>query len=175
MTRPGPMVVSRAIPTVLRLHTLFTEALATSPFAGEVDAYLGPMMSGDPDDSVHVGYDGDPMGDMEMVVHQQQWVGIGAGPARRDEEFDVRCCILNMSGSTDAVGFAAAIARLYSIARVLFAPIHRDPSLGLGPGTEENAPRFTADVRGFSSYVPTDDQRGVMPRVQFSVHVVTRV
>lgn len=175
MTRPGPMVVSRAIPTVLRLHALFGEALAASEFAGEVDAYLGPMMSADPDDAVMVGFDGDPMGDMEMVVHQQSWAGIGVGPARRDEEFDVRCCILNMSGSTDPVGFAGAIGRLYRIARVLFEPIHRDPSLGLGPGSEENAPRFTADVRGFSSYVPTDDQRGVMPRVQFSVHVVTRV
>lgn len=167
------MTTNYAPATMTRLRDLWTTALAGSEFAGTVDVYLGPLVSGDPDDAVFVGYDGDPFGDMQAVTHAQGWAGIGA--RRRNEEFDVHCCVLNQSGSTDGPGFVAAFERLYGIASVLFDAVHSDPSLGLGPGKPTGAPRFTADVRGFSAHVPTDDTRGVMPRVQFSVHVVTRI
>lgn len=159
--------MSRARVTMPRLRDLWTDAVAASVFARTVDVYLGPIVSGDPDDAVFVGYDGNPFGDMEMVVHSQDWGTIGA--KNRDENFDIRCCVLNRSGLIDPKSLAAAIDRLYGMFAVLADAVHRDPSLGLG------ITPFTASIRGLSSFVPLDETDAVQPRVSFNVHVRTRL
>lgn len=167
--------MSRAYPGMIRLLELWKAALAARPeYAQTVDVYLGPMYSGDPDDAVFVGYDGDPTGDFEMVAHSQNWAALGQ--RAQNDTFDVRCCILTLTGATDGEAMAAAMARLYDIWRCITAVVKADPGMGMvGPGSTEGAPVWVAEVRSFSSYVPTDDERGVMPRIQFDIHVETRV
>lgn len=165
--------MSRAYPAMLRLIDLWRPALAGSADYSDVDVYLGPLVSGDPDDAVFVGYDGDPMGEMEMVTHTQNWAGLGQ--KRQGEEFDVHCCILALTAVTDGDALSAAIARLYGVWRTITAVVKADPSMGMGPGTTENAPHWVTSVRNFQSYAPTDAQRGVEPRITFDVHVETRV
>lgn len=164
--------MSRAPATLVALQGIYKTALAASPYP-EVDVYLGPLYSGDPDDAVFVGYDGNPEGEMEMVHHTQSWHALGQ--RAQDEEFDVHCCVLTAVGVADGAGLQAAVLRMYGIATTLMQAVKADPSLGLGPGSVENAPRYVAEVQDFTSYVPVDEQRGVQPRVSFSVHVKTRV
>jgi len=166
--------MSRAYPAMLRLIELWRTALDANPdYVDSVDVYLGPIYSGDPDDAVFVGYDGDPAGDFEMVQHTQNWAALGQ--RAQNDMFDVRCCILTLTGATDGEAMAAAMARLYDIWLTITATIKADPSMGMVTGTVGGAPVWVADVRSFSSYVPTDDERGVMPRIQFDIHVETRV
>jgi hypothetical protein len=165
--------MSRAYPAMLRLLDLWTTALAASPYADTVDVYLGPLYSGDPDDAVFIGYDGDPTGEFEMVSHVQNWAALGQ--RAQNDHFDVHCCILAMAGVSDGKAMSDAMGRLYGIWKTLTVAIKTDPSLGMGPGTAENAPVWVTDVRQFTSYVPTDPDRGVMPRIGFDVHVETRV
>lgn len=159
--------MSRAGMVLPRLRDVFRAGLVT-PYP-DVDVYLGPIVSGDPDDAVFVGYDGDPSGDMETVVHTQNWGALGN--KARDEEFDVRCAILNRTGQTDADGVAAAIARMYGMFDAIANSVHADPSIGLGPPT---SPIMTCSIRGLGSFMTLTDD-GVAPRVTFSVHVRTRV
>lgn len=165
--------MSRAFPAMIRLVELWKAAIGDTDYTGTVDVYFGPLVSGDPDDAVFVGYDGDPTGDFEAAAHTQNWAALGQ--RRQDDFFDIRCCILTMNGITDGDGMIAAMGRLYGIWSCLSGAIKADPSMGMGPGTIENAPVWVADVRSFSSYVPTDEERGVMPRITFDVHVETRV
>lgn len=167
-------MTTRAPATMRALDSLFRAAIAASPYGdGSVDVYLGPLVSGDPDDAVFIGFDGDPEGAFAMTLHDQTWRTLG--PRNRDENFDVFCCVLTMSGRTDGPGVLDAVDRLYGVFDVCASAVHADPSLGLGPGSEHNAPLFKASVRGFSTFIPTDPERGAIPRVQFSVHVETRI
>lgn len=160
--------------TMRALDALWRAAIAGSAYGdGSVDVYLGPLINGDPDDAVFVGYDGDPEGAFAMTQHTQEWRTLGQ--RRRDEQFDVFCCVLTMSGRTDGPGVLDAVERLYGIYSVCADAVHADPSLGLGPGSAHNAPVFKASVRGFQTYIPTEPDRGAIPRVQFSVHVETRI
>lgn len=160
--------MSRAGLVIPRLRTLWTEALAVSH--PEVDVYLGPLVSGDSDDAVFVGYDGDPFGDMEVAVHTQQWAG--AATHKRNDVFDVRCCVLNTAGAFDGDQVAAALERLYSVFMVCATTVHTDPSLGLG------ITPFVASITGFGSFLPlAENEAGgtlVEPRISYSVHVETR-
>jgi hypothetical protein len=124
-------------------------------------------VSGDPDDAVFIGYDGNPFGDMEMVVHSQDWGTIGA--RNRDEEFDVRCCVLNRTGLADPKALEDALGRIYGMFGIIADATHADPSLGLG------ITPFTASIRGLASYVPLDETDAVQPRVSFNIHVRTRL
>src|SRR5687768_4215310 len=99
--------MSRAPAALFTVHELFTQALTGM----DVDAYIGPYASGDPDDAVFVGYDGDPDGDMEAIVHTQGWAG-ALGAKARNEEFSIRCCILNLSGAGDAGAITRALNRI---------------------------------------------------------------
>jgi hypothetical protein len=159
--------VSRAGIVLPRLRDVFAASLA-DPYP-DVDVYLGPIVSGDPDDAVFVGYDGNPFGEMETVIHTQQWGALGN--KARDEEFDVRCAILNRSGQTDADGVAAALARLYGMFSAVADGVHSDPSIQLGPPV---TPVMSCSIRGLGSFVPLTEV-GVEPRVGFNVHVRTRL
>jgi hypothetical protein len=137
---------------------------------GAVDVYLGPLVSGDPDDAVFIGYDGDPLGDFECVRHTQVWGALGQ--KARDEEFDVLCCIMNRAGQTDADGVAECFDRLYRIFTLIANSIHAVPSLGLGPPM---TPYMTADIRNFGAYMPLMESGDVQPRLSYNVHVRTRM
>jgi hypothetical protein len=168
------MSTPHAVATMRALDTIWRDALAASVYGDHsVDVYLGPLVSGDPDDAVFIGYDGDPEGAFSMTQHTQNWRTLGT--RARDEEFDIFCCILTMTGRTDGPGVLDAIERLYGIYATCADAVHRDPSLGIGPGSAHNAPYFKASVRAFSTFIPTEPERGAIPRVQFSVHVETRV
>lgn len=166
------MSAIHATATMRQLDTRWRDALAPA-YGRTVDVYTGPLVNGDPDDAVFIGYDGDPEGAFAMTQHTQNWRTLGT--RARDEEFDIFCCVLTMNGSTDGQGLVDAIDRLYGIYTVCADTVHNDPGLGLGPGSDHNAPYFQASVRGYSTFIPTDPERGAIPRVQFSVHVNTRI
>lgn len=159
--------MSRAPASLIAVHQLFHEAL-TDEYGDEVDAYLGPYPSGDPDDAVFVGYDGNPEGDLEAVVHRQSWAG-AVGQGRRDEQFDIRCCVLNLAGANSVDAIGQAIMRVYGIFGVLARALHTDPHLGLGVHP------YRAEITGPSSYLPPGSQAGIEARVTFDVHVETRI
>lgn len=159
--------MSRAGIVLPRLRDVCAAALTS--LSPPVEVFLGPIVSGDPDDAFFVGYDGDPFGEMEAVVHTQNWGALGN--RSRDEEFDVRCCILNRSGQDDADGIAAAITRMYAMFDAIATAIHSNPSIGLGPPTTAV---MLCSIRGLASFM-TLTPNGVEPRVSFNVHVQTRV
>lgn len=157
--------MSYAYPAMVRLRDLWTAAVV--PFQSTVDVYLGPLVSGDPDDAVFVGYDGDPVGEFQMVTHVQDWAGLGQ--RKQSDVFDIHCCILTMRGVTDGAGFADGIERLYAIWLALTGPLKEDPSMGMGVSP------WVTSIRSFGAYAPTDADRGVEPRIGFDVHIETRV
>lgn len=162
--------MTQAAVVLPRLRTLFADAIADE--FPRTNVFLGPIASQDPDDAVFVGYDGDPFGDMEMVVHTQNWGALGNNA--RDEEFDVRCCILNRAGAEDEKAVNAAVERMYRMYMLIADRLHDDPSIGLGPSTPNNAPIMQCSIRGIGTYMSLTET-GVEPRVSFSVHVRTRL
>jgi len=114
--------MSTHAPATMRALDSRWRAALTPVYGPTVDVFLGPLVTGDPDDAVFIGYDGDPEGAFAMTQHTQNWRTLGT--RARDEEFDVYCCILTMSGSTDGPGVLDAIDRLYGIYDVCANTVH---------------------------------------------------
>lgn len=69
----------------------------------------GPEVTGAvPAVAVIVGYDGDADGDMRAVENwTQDWIGLGA--QRKEEAFDVVCCVVAFSGDTSIAAKRLAV------------------------------------------------------------------
>ena len=76
---------------------------------GAAIVFDGPEIVGDvPPVAVIVGYDGNPEGDMRAVENwTQDWIGLGA--QRKDEAFDIVCCVVAFSGDTTVADKRAAV------------------------------------------------------------------
>lgn len=157
--------------TLAALYELATEAVAEYNARPDADPdypvrpWYGPVVTGDPADSVFIGYDGDPDGDMEAVASDEDWAGIGA--KRRDERFTVRCAIVVLVGTAVPLD---AIERVYAILAIIAHRLRVDPSLGLGP---PRSPVYYAEI---ASVAVHNDQtsRGIQTRMVFGVRVRTR-
>lgn len=157
--------------TLAALYELATTAAAEYNARPDADpdypvrAWYGPVVTGDPADSVFVGYDGDPEGDMQAVSSDEDWAGIGA--KRRDERFTVQCAIVVLVGTAVPL---EAIERAYAILAIIAHRLRVDPSLGLGP---PRSPVYYAEV---GSVAVHNDQtsRGIQTRMVFGVRVRTR-
>jgi hypothetical protein len=157
--------------TTSRLHDAILAVVAALNAAPSVTSlatvYDGPVVIGDrPTSAVFVGYDGQPEGDYAATDGwSQTWAGLGA--LRRDEEFDIQCCVVSWSGDAEDVPGrrAAAVAVLDAVGAVLRAAA----TIGLG------LPQPTwAEFAGgelFQEQGPT----GLQARIPFTIHVRTRV
>ncbi|HEY9353006.1 MAG TPA: hypothetical protein VIP28_07145 [Nocardioides sp.] len=87
----------------------------------------GPEVSSeDSADWVLVGYDGDPNGEMQAAVTEEQWAGLGAS---REEMVQLPITLLARRGDTDV---RAARARVYELSTVVKEVLRADPTVGLG-------------------------------------------
>lgn len=86
----------------------------------------GPEVTADDaDDWVLVGFDGDPAGDFQAAVVEEQWAGLGAS---REEMIHLPVTLLARRGDTDV---KAARARVYEIGGVIKGVLRTDPTVGL--------------------------------------------
>lgn len=156
------MADSRVPATVLALYNVVKAAPALTSASPPVNVWDGPVVTGDPTDSVFIGYDGDPEGEFASVVGDEEWAGLGA--KARDEQFEVVCSIVTLAGDGD---IAAARARIYALFAGVTGVLRVDPSLG-------QAPPFVAAVKSPQLFIDPTPQ-GLQPRLVFHVAVKTRI
>ncbi|MCP3820066.1 hypothetical protein NLX86_18795 [Streptomyces sp. A3M-1-3] len=90
----------------------------------------GPEVTAqDADDWVLVGYDGDPGGEFQAAVTEEEWAGLGAS---REETVQLPVTLLARRGDTDV---KAARARVYELGAAVKAVLRADPAVGL-PGVQ---------------------------------------
>ncbi len=148
------MASTRVPATIDALVALGTAAGATT--------WDGPVVTGDYNTALFIGYDGDPDGDFLAAEADQEWAGLGA--KARDEEFDIICA------AVATIGDSVKIARdaVFAMVALLESALRTDPALGQTP------PPFTAGFKPGNLFVePT--AAGFQARLVFMVHVKTRV
>lgn len=153
-----------------RVHAAITAIVAALNAASAVAAlatvYDGPYLTGDvPPVAVHVGYDGDPAGDMAATSNwQQTWAGLGA--LRKDEAFDVLCCLIASGGDTDvSTRRAAAVAALNAVEDALRTAVN----IGLG------LPQPTQAAFAAGELFQEQGPNGLQARIPFAISVRTRI
>ncbi|MFF4746791.1 hypothetical protein [Streptomyces sp. NPDC001268] len=86
----------------------------------------GPEITdADRDDWVLVGYDGDPNGEFQAAVTEEEWAGLGGS---REELIQLPVTVLARRGDTNV---KAARARAYEVGAVIKAMLRADPSMGM--------------------------------------------
>lgn len=149
------MAPSRVPPTIDALVALFTDA--------GLKTWDGPLVTGDYEPAVHVGYDGDPEGDFKAVEADQEWIGLGA--KRREEEFDVICCATALVGDSEV---KLARDAVFAMTATVESALRADPSLGQVPTP------YVAEYRPGDLFIE-DTPAGYQARARFNVHVKTRI
>ena len=153
-----------------RVHTAINAIVAALNAAPAVTSaatvYDGPFITGDsPPVAVHVGYDGDPGGDMRATEGwTQEWAGLGA--LRKDERFDVLCCVVAWTGDDDVAGMrAAAVGMASAVEDTLRSVLN----IGLGLPQPTIAEYSQADL--FQEQGPG----GMQARIPFTISIRTRI
>jgi len=139
------------------------DALVTSWDATGATVWDGPIVTGEDQDCIHVGYDGDPDGDYQTADFDSEWAGLGA--KARDEEFDIPCAVVALVG--DDGGTKLARDNAYALLKKAADALRADPSLGLSPP-------FTAGLQGGPVFTEPGP-KGYQVRIVFRVHVKTRI
>lgn len=138
------------------------DALVAALTGAGVTTWDGAVVSGDFENAVYVGYDGDPDGDFKTVVMDQEWAGLGA--RARTETFDIICCAYVLSGAADTKSVRDTVYGLLATAETT---LRANPSLG-------QASTFVAAIKPQELFTwPTTG--GVQGRLVFHVHVQTRI
>lgn len=132
----------------------------------DVGVFDGPYVTGDPGDAIHVGYDGDPDGELEAVVVQSNWAG-SLGAKKRDEQITIICSVVVTQGESDPDAAQVASDRAYALLAEVEAEILADPSLGLG------APSV-AGVSSHTLHLEPTEPAGIQARLMFLVSVNAR-
>jgi len=103
-------MITSQVPAVL---TALVAALEGALGANVV--FDGPEIVGDvPPVAVCVGYDGDPEGDMRAVENWvQDWIGLGA--QRKEESFDILCCVIAFSGDITIADKRASVFTTFGV------------------------------------------------------------
>lgn len=157
------MAASRVDAAILAIVAALNAASAVTALA---TIYDGPFITGDtPPTAVHVGYDGDPAGDMAATFGWvQTWAGLGAG--RKDEQFTILCCLISWSGDEAVpVRRAAALAALNAVEDAL----RTAANIGLG------LPQPTQAAFTSGQLFQEQSPRGLQARIPFTVSVKTRI
>lgn len=124
----------------------------------------GPFVTGDYDNAVFVGYDGNPEGNFLSAGIKQEWSGT-LGTARRDEIMEITCAVVVMSGDTDV---KTARLNAFGLFGTVETTLRADPSLGF------SSP-YVAGVKPVDFYVEPDSERGFVARLVFVVEAKTRI
>lgn len=102
----------------------------TDPALTEAGVADGPELTeADRDDWILVGFDGDPNGDGQAAVTEEDWAGLGVS---REEDIRLPVTLLARRGDTDV---KAARARVYELQVAVGGVLHADPTAGL-PGLQ---------------------------------------
>lgn len=99
--------------------------------AGTIEVADGPIVSGEYDETICIGYDGDPEGSGEAYSSDQDWIGLGA--KHRDETIRVNCAIHLALGDAGVGTVKAARDRAHVLLGIVEDAIHPAPSIGLSP------------------------------------------
>lgn len=83
----------------------------------------------DADDWVLVGFDGDPGGEFQAAVSEEEWAGLGSS---RQELIQLPVTVLARRGDTDV---RQARQRVYEIGAAIRGVLRTDPTVGL-PGVQ---------------------------------------
>lgn len=152
---------SRAPEVVDAILALVTPAVAAA--APDVRVFDGPVVDGDPADSIHIGWEADPDSTSDAITSSQDWAGLGA--KRRNETLVITNAIGLLNGVADP---QAARIRGYQLLAIVEDAIHQQPSMGL---------TFTPIWAGVTSsrliYVP-NDENGLEVWLVFQITVQTR-
>jgi hypothetical protein len=138
------------------------DALVAALTAAGVTAWDGPVITGDFENAVYVGYDGDPDGEFLAVEMDQEWAGIGN--KARSETFDIICCAYVLSGPPET---KACRDTAYGLMATVETVLRADPSIA-------QAPYFVAAIKP-KSFFPWPTSDGMQGRLVFHIHVQTRI
>jgi hypothetical protein len=145
------------------------DAIVSKLQAAGLTVWDGPIITGNYDDAVYIGYDGEYDGEEKAVSILQAWKGLGANA--RSEDLDIACAVVTLTGNDDPswkTSRDTTIAILEKIGQVLRA----DPSLGLGPPTV--SADFVAELWPGELY-QENGPSGLQARIVFTIHIKTRV
>lgn len=143
--------------TMTRTPATIDALVATWTDAG-VKVHDGPQLSGDFEDCIFVGFDGNPEGEYQSAEVEQDWAGLGA--KHRSETLTIICSAVVLNGDDN---IKAARDTAYGFVETAGIALRNDPSLG-------QPPPFVAGLRPGPLFIePT--QQGVQVRVVFSVNV----
>jgi hypothetical protein len=151
-------MASRLVQTILAVHS----TLSAAPALTTARVALGPVVTGDPSDTVWVGFDGSPDSEFQAGGTSSEWAGLGA--ARRTEDITVTGAITVLVGDGDVAG---ALARMDALFDAVDDALRVDPALGQSPTP------FVAALKAGELYLePTT--AGLEPRLVFTVTVKSR-
>lgn len=147
------------VPAVLdRLVVVATTAVAATP----TKVFRGPVVTGDPGNAIHIGYDGMPMGDYRSVNVTSTWAGLGA--RARNEEFVVYCAVTVLNGDTNV---KAATDETYNLFNLFETALRDDPDLN-------QTPRLTAAINSVELFTMMHPA-GLQVLLSFTIHVSARI
>lgn len=153
--------------TETRLPALIDAVVAALKAADpDLNVWDGPIITGDYDNAVYIGFDG-RYEDFEETASstQQQWAS-GIGQNARDEDHQVTCAVVVLTGDADT-SWKPTRDRAYAILETVGQVLRADPSLGLPPPSV--AELWPGD------YYQENSPQGLQGRIVFSVHSKTRV
>lgn len=146
------------------LDALYARLAGLPELADPVRVYDGPYVTEEmPVDSVFVGYDGDPEGDLQAFTFEQDWAH--AGYRAKDETLSIPCCVISYTGDANAVRDRRE--RVQALLAAIETALRADPTLGVSSTTRAQV------RRGALHQEPTSD--GVRARLVFWVDVDTRI
>jgi hypothetical protein len=128
--------------------------------------YDGPAVVGDtPTTAVFVGYDGDPDGTMAATANWSR-TPAGLGGLRRDEQFDVLCCVVSWSGDVDVPSRRAAVmAAFIAVDSALWN------ALRIGLDLPQPTTAHITQGQLYQEQGPS----GLQARIPFGINVKTRI
>lgn len=159
----NPTLPSRVPDTVEALYELWSSTAAVTELAL---VWLGPVLTGEYGDALHVGHDGHPYSEFQAVTQDSDWAGLGT--RSRDERFVVHCAVTALIGEADADAPRVAMRRGKAILAAAETVLRADPSLGQTP------PPFTAAIVAVQLFIEPCPA-GTQVRIPFDVGVKTRI
>jgi hypothetical protein len=141
------------------------DAIVAALKAAGLQVWDGPVLTGDYEDAVFIGYDAYPdVVEQRSAGSTQTWAGLGQ--RARDEDIVISCAVVTLTGDTDTTWKPArdkAFAMLETVGQVL----RNDPSLGLPPPS-------VAELEP-GDYFEETSPAGYQCRIAFQIHYQTRV
>lgn len=146
--------------TVRAVHSALLAGAAVAATGARVE--LGPVVTGDPSDTIWVGFDGDPDGEMQAGSRTSEWAGLGA--KKRNETNTVTCAITALAGDGDV---DAALTRIDAIFDAVENTLRSAPALA-------QTPPFVAAVADGALFMDVT-AAGLEPRLVFTVTAQARI